>query len=336
MIQAKQYRSAMMQLSKATNGFAAALEACARVKGAACPVSLQTAEQTSEDDELPEHQAHTGLLAFGGLANVLGSHEHILADSFYRSFEIPLLSLLDDYRAAAAERRAVFDAAIREKGSQIRRTEMEQLRRGRAKRDLADFRRALGELQRQVDELDDVKVQYYREVLEGEHELWNVVLDKTAFAMKAQLDVADKIACEWSSRTSMRRRQLTWSPAFAAKATDPSLEHLVASHEDPFGQHANSQGAEIFSVLAPLNVLASMPKSPVPDQGKMQAFGDLSMTEESKEEEEEDHDGQSQAQDTTPDAPAHHIALPGSDHQDVWDAPETDRGNEGEDSSGSL
>lgn len=200
MLQAKQYRTALMQLSKATNGFAAALEACARVKGAACPVSAEAIadDQDDEDDE-SGHQVHSGLLAFGGLANVLGSHEHILADSFYRSFEIPLLSLLDDYRAAAAERRSMFDAAIREKGAQIRKTEVEQLRRGRARRDLGDFRRALGELQRQVDEMDDVKVQYYREVLEGEHELWNTVLDKTAFAMKAQLDVADKIACGFPS-----------------------------------------------------------------------------------------------------------------------------------------
>lgn len=74
-------------------------------------------------------------------------------------------------------------------------------------------------------------------------------------------------------------------------------------------------------MLAPLNVLASMPKSPVPDQGhgkmQVQAFADLSVA---HEEDEEDQ--------ATPDVPAHHVLLPGSEHQDVWDATETDHGDE--------
>lgn len=39
MVHAKNYRNAMMQLSKATNAFAGALERCSRVKGAGCRVA---------------------------------------------------------------------------------------------------------------------------------------------------------------------------------------------------------------------------------------------------------------------------------------------------------
>lgn len=51
-----------------------------------------------------------------------------------------------------------------------------------------------------------------------------------------------------------------------AKSTDPILEPLISSHPDPFGSygHPASNHGQIFSVLAPLNVLASIPKSPTP------------------------------------------------------------------------
>jgi hypothetical protein len=44
--------------------------------------------------------------------------------------------------------------------------------------DLQSFREALAVLQRQVDELDDLKASHYQEILEHEEEVWDVVQNK--------------------------------------------------------------------------------------------------------------------------------------------------------------
>ena len=44
--------------------------------------------------------------------------------------------------------------------------------------DLQSFREALAVLQRQVDELDELKASHYHEIIEHEEEIWNVVQSK--------------------------------------------------------------------------------------------------------------------------------------------------------------
>jgi hypothetical protein len=44
--------------------------------------------------------------------------------------------------------------------------------------DLQSFRETLAALQRQVDDLDDLKISHYNDVLEHQEEVWNVVQNK--------------------------------------------------------------------------------------------------------------------------------------------------------------
>jgi hypothetical protein len=44
--------------------------------------------------------------------------------------------------------------------------------------DLQSFRETLAALQRQVDDLDDLKIAHYNDVLEHQEEVWNVVQNK--------------------------------------------------------------------------------------------------------------------------------------------------------------
>lgn len=47
---------------------------------------------------------------------------------------------------------------------------------GRKKqRDLASFRKALAELQAHVNDLDNLKIEHYSEVYEGEQDMWLVL-----------------------------------------------------------------------------------------------------------------------------------------------------------------
>lgn len=179
----------------------------------------------------------------------MSNHEQILADGIYRQFEIPLLEALDNYKIGVAERLATYEKAMTEQSNKIRKTEAENLKHGRRKKrgmlnllglecietdpqiDLQSFRTALAELQRQVNELDSLKLHYHEEVLDGEDEIWDTVLQKVAFIVRSQLDFYEKIA---------------------GKASDPILEPLVMSVPDPFDSYGPpKEEGKIFSVLAP-------------------------------------------------------------------------------------
>ncbi|WVW80094.1 hypothetical protein I302_102067 [Kwoniella bestiolae CBS 10118] len=227
MAAAKTYRNALLAMSSATAAFASAMEACSRVKGC--------------------RSSNSALAGASGLQYLVSNHEQILADAVYRQFEIPLLEALDHYKLVTADRLVAYEKALHEQSSKIRKTEAENLRHGRRrKRDLQQFRQALAELQRQVDELDGMKASYHEEVLEGEDEIWDTVLNKVAFVVRSQLDFYEKIA---------------------GKASDPILEPLVMSIPDPFDSYGPpKEDGQIFSVLAPLGLLdSSAPQSPTPN-----------------------------------------------------------------------
>ena len=50
--------------------------------------------------------------------------------------------------------------------------------------DLQSFREALQVLQRQVDDLDELKAHHYQEIMEHEEEIWDFVQGKVGFVQK--------------------------------------------------------------------------------------------------------------------------------------------------------
>ncbi|KAK0519647.1 hypothetical protein OC842_007378 [Tilletia horrida] len=67
--------------------------------------------------------------------------------------------------------------------------------------------RVLAELQTQVDSLDEVKAQYYHEVIESEEEVWEFILSKVSLMVRSQLEVSERIASKGSSDPVQR---LAW------------------------------------------------------------------------------------------------------------------------------
>ena len=59
--------------------------------------------------------------------------------------------------------------------------------------DLQTFREALAVLQRQVDELDDLKSQHYQEIVEHEEQVWDAVQGKSCLVLRSTLDVFDRL-----------------------------------------------------------------------------------------------------------------------------------------------
>ncbi|PWN52141.1 hypothetical protein IE53DRAFT_303795, partial [Violaceomyces palustris] len=215
----KAYTNTMLLMAKASSDLAAALEECARVKGA--------------------HESGSGLQAASGLHYLKSNYEQVLCDTFWKDFSIPLLSHYDTYKSSCTERQMSHDKAISEKSRQLKETESRNLREGRRKeRDLNSFRRALADLQSKVDEIDDLKSQYYHEVLESEEEVWEFILAKVALVVRSQIEISERISSKGLS--------------------DPILEPMLSTIPDPFDSYGPpKQDDQIFSILPPTSLLAS-------------------------------------------------------------------------------
>lgn len=216
---AKAYTTAMLSMAKASSDLACALEACARVKGA--------------------HDSGPGLQAASGLHFLKSNYEQVLCDTFWKDFSIPLLSHYDTYRSACTERQVLHDKAVSQRSKQLKEAEARNNRAGRKKeRDLNSFRRALAELQSHVDAIDELKAQYYNEVLDAEQEVWSFIESKVALIVRSQIEISERISSKGLN--------------------DPVLEQMLATIPDPFGSYGPpKQDGEIFSILPPISLLSS-------------------------------------------------------------------------------
>ncbi|CCO27287.1 Protein IVY1 AltName: Full=Interaction with VPS33 and YPT7 protein 1 [Rhizoctonia solani AG-1 IB] len=215
------FRDALAGVSRASAKFAEAIEKCSRLKG-------------------PSDACGKDLQAAAGLHHLISNHEQILEHTIVHKFEIPLRQGFETYKASTAERTAEYERALTEKSRLIRKTEADNMRVGRKKlRDLNSFRAALASLQAQVNDLDKLKSDYYQQVLEHEQQIWDGVLGNVSVVVRSTMDVYDRIT---------------------AKASDPSLEHILASVPDPFDEYASQAPASdaIFSILAPLEIMSGV------------------------------------------------------------------------------
>ncbi|KAI9001244.1 hypothetical protein BD414DRAFT_404376 [Trametes punicea] len=214
------YRAALLTMSKATAGFADAMEACAGLKG-------------------PSYESGTRIQAAAGLHHLMSNHFHVMAETLDKQFEKPLRQHLENYRTVVNERSNAYERALREKSRIIRQTEMGNLKQ--KGRNLQTFREALAVLQRQVDELDELKARHYQEIVEHEEEVWDFVQGKICLVVRSTMDVFDRLT---------------------SKASDPVIEPMLQTIPDPFDSYGPPPSEDqIFSILQPLSVIANAPSS---------------------------------------------------------------------------
>lgn len=160
----KALTNAMLVLSRATAEFAESLETCSKTKGA--------------------HAQAENLQACAGLHFLTSNWSQVLADSFWKDFQIPLLSAFDTYRTTCNERQLMHDKLLAEKSRTLKETEARNIRNGLGRRgpgrDLASFKLLLAQMQQQVSEIDEAKADYYHEVLEAEEEMWEFIQSKVS------------------------------------------------------------------------------------------------------------------------------------------------------------
>lgn len=82
---------------------------------------------------------------------------------------------------------------MKKKGRSKRMSGMITVQQVDVLRDLQTFREALAVLQRQVDELDELKAAHYQEIIDHEEEVWDFVQGKVCLAVRSTMDVFDRL-----------------------------------------------------------------------------------------------------------------------------------------------
>ncbi|KAJ0123497.1 hypothetical protein N8I77_010519 [Diaporthe amygdali] len=239
---AKAYRLALAALSNAASSFGSALESCARLKEATSDSVLlgnaPTASVTSSGGCTAD-----SLLAAAGVHHLIANHEHILSETVYRSFEVPLLHELDKWRRDVEDEEASYLAAVKRQSQEIRRLEKEgmKLHRQRGPRDVSKFRGHLVELTTKLDGLTCLHGEHSRTLLRESQDTSVKILESSCSLVRAEVDIFESLA------------RKGWSGGGLDELLEKGTDLFAA---EPAPADADADASKLFSILPPKSILA--------------------------------------------------------------------------------
>ncbi|KAL1843905.1 hypothetical protein VTJ49DRAFT_6848 [Mycothermus thermophilus] len=265
---AKSYRLALSNLATAASSFGAALEACARLKEARAD-ALGPPQGGSLSNSFTAHQATCTadtLLTVAGLQHLVANHQHILSETVYRAFEVPLLHELDKWRAAVEDEEEGYARAVAEQSKEIRRLEKEGLKLHRQRRrDVARFRSHLVELTAKLDGLTVRHAEHARTLLRESQDTSARIVDASCSLARAEVDIFESLARKGWTGGGLDEVLEKGVDVFAADEADVGGKGGagIVGGDGPggVGGSAGGEGAKLFSILPPKSILADASSS---------------------------------------------------------------------------
>ncbi|KAG0289335.1 hypothetical protein BGZ98_003868, partial [Dissophora globulifera] len=220
---AKAYRLQMLALSMAAANFGYALEKIAHSKAAVGDLS----------------NVSSNLQAASGLHYLMSNHHQILSDTMYKQFEIPLLQHIDTHKGNIEASLSQYERMVKDKSQKIMETEAASLLKARkGTRYIDQFRQSLATQQRQVDELERIKLNYYVGNLESEQSNLQLILQKTSTIVRAEMEIYERIANKGLN--------------------DAILEPMTTQGPDPYCIYPTTdEFSSIFSILPPTPIIST-------------------------------------------------------------------------------
>jgi len=207
LVSAKSYRVALAALSTAASAFGSALESCARLKEARAEPLLPAVASHRDHAGIPMSMSSSflankasnctadALLTVAGLQHLVANHQHILSETIYRSFEVPLLHELDKWRGAVEDEEEGYARAIAAQSKEIRRLEKEGLKlHHQRRRDVSKFRSHLVELTTKLDGLTALHGDHARTLLRESQETSVRIVDASCSLVRAEVDIFESLA----------------------------------------------------------------------------------------------------------------------------------------------
>ncbi|KAK4125023.1 hypothetical protein N657DRAFT_570290 [Parathielavia appendiculata] len=261
---AKAYRLALASLSTAASSFGSALESCARLKEARADALLAPPPSSSAPMSMSNSfTAHAGglptssspsstssctadtLLTVAGLQHLVANHQHILSETVYRAFEVPLLHELDKWRGAVEDEEERYARAAAAQAKEIRRMEKEGLKMHRQarRRDVGAFRNHLVELTAMLDGLTVLHGEHARTLLRESQETSARIVEASCSLVRAEVDIFESLA------------RKGWTGGGLEEVLEKGTD-LFAAEMDPGGLGKAGGGTGLFSILPPKSILA--------------------------------------------------------------------------------
>ncbi|KAL2753986.1 hypothetical protein ACRALDRAFT_2028511 [Sodiomyces alcalophilus JCM 7366] len=252
---AKSYRLALASLSAASSAFGSALEACARLKEArAEPIgpSPNAASLVGSFHTAASPCSADPLLSASGVHHLVANHHHILSETVYRSFEVPLLDELDKWRRAMDDEEESYVKNVREKSREIRRLEKEGLKLHRQRRrDVGRFRAHLVDLTTKLDGLTALHADHARTLLRDSQETSSKIVDATCSLVRAEVDIFESLARKGWTGGGLDDLLERGQDLFAT--TELPDDYAAAAGG---GMVSNGSSSKLFSILPPRSILA--------------------------------------------------------------------------------
>jgi hypothetical protein len=181
-----------------------------------------------------------GLLAASGVHQLIANHQQILSETVYRSFEVPLLHDLDQWRSRMDDEEERYQKDAKGMSREIRKMEKEGLRlHGKRKRDVGAFREHLVKLTLQLDGLTSLHGGHARGLLREGQEMSLSIVECSAGLVRAEVDIFEALA------------RKGWSGG--------GLDELLERGRDLFANETDtndSHHSKIFSILPNKSILA--------------------------------------------------------------------------------
>jgi len=176
---------------------------------------------------------------------LIANHQQILSECVYRSFEVPLLHELDQWRRHIEEEEVTYQKEAKSMSRQIQRLEKEGLKlHKQRKRDVAKFRGHLVELTTKLDGLTTLHGGHARTLLRDSQETSTKIVEASSSLVRAEVDIFEALA------------RKGWSGG--------GLEDLLERGKDLFApneadlSHSMNDNSKIFSILPQKSILAGV------------------------------------------------------------------------------
>ncbi|KAK3354598.1 hypothetical protein B0H65DRAFT_18845 [Neurospora tetraspora] len=295
---AKAFRLALTSLSTAASAFGSALESCARLKearaeqivsapsdrggspvqgaqgqgGGPPPLLMANGFTSAAQGTTKSTCTADTLLTVAGLQHLVANHQHILSETVYRSFEVPLLHELDKWRGAVEDEEESYASAVSVQSKEIRRLEKEGMKlHKQRRRDVAKFRSHLVELTTKLDGLTTLHGEHSRTLLRESQDTSARIVEASCSLVRAEIDIFESMARKGWTGGGLEDVLEQGQDLFASEDVIP--DRTVGHSDGRFGGTGGNivaggagdggiasggagEGSKLFSILPPRSILA--------------------------------------------------------------------------------
>lgn len=197
--------------------------------------------------------------------HLIANHQQILSETVYRSFEVPLLHELDQWRRSIEDEDETYKREAATRSREIRRLEKEglKLHRQQRRRDVAKFREHLVTLTGRLDGLTALHADHARTLLRDSQETSTRILDASCSLVRAEVDIFESLAKKGWTGGGLDELLEKGQDLFASEENVPAAATGGVITGGGNGDAGTGDGggaggaAKLFSILPPKSILAN-------------------------------------------------------------------------------